>query len=251
MTLEIIISLLTLSALEIILGIDNIIFVSIVMGGLSAKNQQIARKVWMIAGIITRGLLLWLLGLLIHNPTKLHIFNYEFEVGNIVMLLGGLFLTYKAITEIHENMEGDEEEKENKATKKVHGVLSRAIFEIIAIDIVFSFDSMITAVGIGRNYYVMVFAITIAMFIMFKFSSVISKFIHTHPSIKMIALSFIVLVGFTLVFDGLEPIHRQIIPKSYIYVCMLFSFLVEVINMRVRKKAKKSVELHEPVDKSE
>lgn len=248
LTWESLVSLLTLAVLEIVLGIDNVIFVSIVMSKLPENKQPAARRVWMFTGIAVRVLLLLCLGWLIHNPYELNILGYKFEVGNIVMLIGGLFLIVKTVGEIHEKLEGDEEEEISKESKKMRTSFGRAILQIILIDLVFSFDSMITAVGMARNIEIMIVAVVIAMFIMFLFSGQISRFIHKHPTLKMLALSFLVMVGFALFFEGLKPIHGQEIPKGYIYFAMAFSFGVELLNMRVRKKARKVVELNEATE---
>jgi predicted tellurium resistance membrane protein TerC len=245
LTVDSLIGLVTLSLLEIVLGIDNVIFVSIVMGRLDAKKQITARRAWMFTGIGVRVLLLLCLGWLVHNPLKFDIFGYVFELGHLVMIAGGLFLIIKTVMEIHHKLEGDEAQKETNAKEKVGTTLANAIVQIMLIDLVFSFDSMITAIGLAKHIEVMITAVVIAMFIMFVFSGKISAFIHKHPTLKMLALSFLVMVGFTLFFEGLEPIHGQHIPKGYIYFAMAFSFGVELLNMRLRKKVK-IVELHEP-----
>jgi len=246
-TVDALISLITLSLLEIVLGIDNVIFVSIVMGRLPAAQQPVARRVWMFTGIGVRVLLLLCLGWLVRNPFKIPIWHYTFELGNLIMLAGGLFLIIKTVTEIHEKLEGDEEEREESGKDKVGTTLGNAIVQIILIDLVFSFDSMITAVGLAKHIEVMILAVVIAMIIMFMFSAHISAFIHKHPTLKMLALSFLVMVGFALFFEGLEPVHHQQIPKGYIYFAMAFSFGVEVLNMRLRKPSSKKVKLQEPV----
>jgi predicted tellurium resistance membrane protein TerC len=245
LTVDSLISLITLSLLEIVLGIDNVIFVSIVMGRLSAKDQPKARRIWMVTGIGVRVLLLICLGWLVRNPLKFDILGYTFELGNLVMLAGGLFLIIKTVMEIHEKLEGDEEERQTTTTNKVGATLANAVVQILLIDLVFSFDSMITAVGLAKHVEVMIVAVVIAMFIMFLFSARISAFIHKHPTLKMLALSFLVMVGFALFFEGLHPIHHQEIPKGYIYFAMAFSFGVELLNMRLRKKSTKVVELQE------
>ena len=244
-TVDGLISLITLSLLEIVLGIDNVIFVSIVMGRLPKADQPKARRIWMIAGIAVRVILLICLGWLVRNPLKFPILGYTFELGNLVMLVGGLFLLINTVREIHHKLEGDEKELEETTTKKVGSSFGSAVVQIILTDLVFSFDSMITAVGLARQVEVMIVAVVIAMFIMFVFSGKISDFIHKHPTLKMLALSFLVMVGFALFFEGLHPIHHQEIPKGYIYFAMAFSFGVELLNMRLRKRTK-PVELREP-----
>ncbi len=245
-TLDALISLITLSLLEIVLGIDNVIFVSIVMGRLQPAQQPKARRIWMFTGIAVRVLLLLCLGWLVRNPLKIPIAGYTFELGNLVMLAGGLFLIWKTVKEIHHKLEGDQEELEDNAIQKARISFGNAVGQIILIDLVFSFDSMITAVGLARHVEVMIVAVIIAMVIMFVFSGKIASFIHQHPTLKMLALSFLVMVGFTLFFEGLEPLHHQHIPKGYVYFAMAFSFGVELLNMRLRKASAKRVNLQEP-----
>ncbi|MEI8279933.1 MAG: TerC family protein [Bacteroidota bacterium] len=242
------ISLVTLTLLEIVLGIDNVIFVSIAMERLSAVNQVVARRIWMFTGIAVRVLLLFCLSWLVHNPLKIEVFGYSFELGHLVMIAGGLFLIVKTVGEIHHKLEGNEIEKEVEGKNKVGNSLGKAIVQIILIDLVFSFDSMITAIGLAKQIIVMIIAVIIAMFIMFLFSGKISQFIHKHPTFKVLALAFLVMVGFALFFEGLEPIHHQQIPKGYIYFAMAFSFLVELLNMQLKKKSK-PVNLREPLAK--
>lgn len=246
-----ILSLLTLTMLEIVLGIDNVIFVTIVLNKLPKVEQLTARRIWMLTGIIVRVILLYLLTWLVKYPLQLHILGYDFELGDFVMIAGGLFLIVKTVGEIHQKLEGDELEREAKETSRIRTSLLSAVLQIIIIDLVFSFDSMITAVGLSRHLIVMITAVVIAMIIMFGFSSRIAGYIHRHPTITMLALSFLVLVGFNLVFEGLKPIHHQEIPQAYLYFSMAFSFGVELLNMRIRRKnKKKTVELNEPVENS-
>jgi predicted tellurium resistance membrane protein TerC len=246
LTADAIVSLITLSLLEIVLGIDNVIFVSIVMGKLPQEKQVTARRIWMFTGIGVRIALLLGLTWLVKNPVKWNISGYEFQLGNFVMLIGGLFLIIKTVMEIHHKLEGDEEERELTTTQKVGTTLANAVVQIILIDLVFSFDSMITAVGLARHVEVMIIAVIIAMIIMFVFSKNIAEFIHKHPTLKMLALSFLVMVGFTLFFEGLEPVHHQHIPKGYVYFAMAFSFAVELLNMKLRKSSAKKVNLQAP-----
>jgi len=172
--------------------------------------------------------------------------HYGFNLRNLIMFLGGLFLLYKTVKEIHNKLEGEEHPGEMKTKAASFGSI---VGQIILIDMVFSFDSIITAVGMARHVEVMIVAVIIAMIIMFLFSDKISSFIHKHPTLKMLALSFLLMVGFSLFFEGLEPVHGGHIQKGYIYFAMAFSFSVELLNMRMRKKekARKPVELREPV----
>jgi predicted tellurium resistance membrane protein TerC len=251
-TADNLVSLLTLTVLEVVLGIDNVIFVSIIMGRLHKSQQLKARRWWMITGISVRVILLFCLSWLISqrgNPL-FTLFNKGFDLASLVMLAGGMFLLYKTVKEIHHKLEGDEEALENNATKKVSG-FSNAIFQIMLVDLVFSFDSMITAVGIAKNLYVMITAVVIAMIVMFLFSQRISDFIHKHPTLKMLALSFLIMVGLVLIVEGWDSEKAHDLGlKNYVYFAMAFSFAVEMLNMRLRKKTK-PVELHEPVLKKQ
>ena len=249
-SLDSLISLVTLTVLEVVLGIDNVIFVSILMSGLDKKQQLSARRIWMIAGIIVRSILLLLIGWLVNNGNKniFTVFGYGFNIRNLILLLGGLFLLYKTVKEIHSKLEG-----ENESNLKQSTSFASTITQIVIIDMVFSFDSIITAVGLARKVPVMIVAVIIAMFIMFFFAQKIAVFIHKHPTLKMLALSFLLMIGFSLFFEGLEPVHHAHIDKGYIYFAMAFSFVVELLNLWMRKKEKKRkpVELKEPILKEE
>lgn len=251
-TLQNLLSLFTLALLEVVLGIDNVIFVSIIMGRLHKTKQLQARRWWMITGIGVRVGLLFALSWLIAQKGKpvFTLFDKSFDLASLVMIGGGLFLLFKTVMEIHEKLEGDEASKEDTATKTASS-FSNAILQIVLIDTIFSFDSIITAVGIAKELVVMIVAVIIAMIIMFFFSKKISDFIHKHPTLKMLALSFLVLVAFVLIVEGWdsEKAHSMQL-KNYVYFSMAFAFLVELLNMRVRKKAK-PVELREPVLKEE
>jgi len=251
-TAESLISLITLASLEVILGIDNVIFVSIIMGRLPQSQQLKARRYWMIFGIITRTILLFLLGWLLTQKGKplFTLFDKGFDLASLVMIGGGLFLLIKTVTEIHHKLEGDEEGKENEAKKK-SGSFSKSITQIILVDMVFSFDSVVTASGIAKLLPIMIIAVIIAMIIMFFFSDKISKFIHKHPTLKMLALSFLVMIGLVLIIEGwdAERAHDMHL-KNYIYFAMAFSFGVELLNMRLRKPGK-VVDLNEPDMESE
>ena len=253
-TIDSLISLLTLATLEIVLGIDNVIFVSIIMGRLDKSHHLKARRIWMVAGITVRIALLMALGWLVKNGNQelFNVFGYGFNLRNVIMLIGGLFLLYKTVKEIHNKLEG-EDITEETIKKPAGASFGSVITQIILVDLIFSFDSIITAVGLAKHVEIMMIAVVIAMIIMFLFSQRISNFIHKHPTLKMLALSFLLMVGFSLFFEGLEPLHHKEIPKGYIYFAMAFSFGVELLNMYIRKKDKKSVpvELHEPVLKNQ
>lgn len=254
LTIDSLISLVTLALLEIVLGIDNVIFVSILMGRLKEEQKLLSRRIWMLLGITVRILLLLALGWLVANGNK-ELFgldikgqHYGFNLRNIIMFAGGLFLLYKTVKEIHAKLEGEEEF--NGGEKKKEASFASIMSQIILIDMIFSFDSIITAVGMARHVEIMIVAVIIAMVIMFFFSENISNFIHKHPTLKMLALSFLLMVGFSLFFEGLQPIHGSHIDKGYIYFAMAFSFGVEMLNMRMKRKSI-PLSLREPIVKKE
>ncbi len=253
-TVDGLISLLTLAVLEIILGIDNVIFVSIILGRIKKEQRPKARRLWMFTGIAVRIVLLLCLGWLVQQKgtAVFTIFGKGFDLASIVMLSGGLFLLYKTVKEIHHKLEGDEEALEANVTNTINS-FSHAIVQIVLIDMIFSFDSMITAVGIAKHVEVMIIAVVIAMFIMFLFSEKISNFIHKHPTLKMLALSFLVLVAVTLLVEGWNSDKaHELHLKNYVYFAMAFSFGVEMLNMALRKKIKtKTVQLNEPIFKDD
>ncbi|MBI1342861.1 MAG: TerC family protein [Terrimonas sp.] len=250
-TSESIISFFVLVILEVVLGIDNVIFVSIIMNRLDKiKEQHTARRLWMFTGIISRSLMLLGLGWLLSQKGK-SIFSLAgkgFDIASLVMLLGGLFLIYKSVKEIHTKLEGEDP---NAVTKNKKGIsLSQAIVQIMLIDAVFSFDSIITAGGTAKHVEIMIAAVVIAMTIMFLFSPKIAGFIHKHPTLKMLALSFLVMIGLSLVIEGWDAESaEQLHLKNYIYFGMAFSFMVELLNMTMRNRMKKQrvVALNEPV----
>lgn len=248
-TSESIISFFILVVLEVVLGIDNVIFVSIIMNRLNKeKDHKRARRIWMITGIISRSLLLMALGWLLSQKGKavFTIGGKGFDLASIVMLLGGLFLIYKSVKEIHHKLEGEDP---NTARLKKPGLtLGQAVGQIMLIDAVFSFDSIITAGGTAKHVEIMIVAVVIAMIIMFLFSPRISSFIHKHPTLKMLALSFLVMIGLSLVIEGWDAERAHALGlKNYIYFGMAFSFLVELLNMVMRKRSEKRVvKLNEP-----
>ena len=251
-TSESIISFFVLVILEIVLGIDNVIFVSIIMNRLQdIKDLKRARTTWMITGMMSRSLLLLGLGWLLRQKGKavFTIFGKGFDLASIVMLGGGLFLIYKSVMEIHHKLEGEDPNFTAQNVKKLS--LARAIGQIIVIDAVFSFDSIITAGGTAKHVEVMIAAVVIAMIIMFLFSPKISAFIHKHPTLKMLALSFLVMIGLSLIMEGWDSeTADKLHLKNYIYFGMAFSFIVELLNMVMRKRmAQKNrlVRLNEPV----
>jgi predicted tellurium resistance membrane protein TerC len=250
-TAESIISLIILIILEVVLGIDNVIFVSIIMNRLEDVKQRLkARRWWMIIGISSRTLLLLGLGWLLAQKGKpiFSLGSKSFDLAALVMLAGGLFLIYKSVKEIHTKLEG-EDLSENGGKKKGLS-FAKAIGQIMVIDAVFSFDSIITAGGTAKYVEIMIIAVVIAMIVMFLFSQNIAGFIHKHPTLKMLALSFLVMIGLSLVIEGWDgEAAHQLHLKNYIYFGMAFSFMVELLNMSMRKKMKRQrvVELNEPM----
>ena len=252
-TSESIISFFILVILEVVLGIDNVIFVSIIMNRLKTKQEQRkARRIWMITGIISRSLMLLGLGWLLSQKGKsvFTLFGKGFDLASLVMLLGGLFLIYKSVKEIHNKLEGEDP---NIILQNKKGFsLSQAIVQIMLIDAVFSFDSIITAGGTTKHVEIMIAAVVIAMAVMFLFSPKISAFIHKHPTLKMLALSFLVMIGLSLIMEGWDSeAAHQLKLKNYIYFGMAFSFIVEMLNMAMMSRAARKkahlVELNEPV----
>ncbi|MFM1945303.1 MAG: hypothetical protein RI897_4285 [Verrucomicrobiota bacterium] len=242
------ISLLTLTVLEIVLGIDNIVFISILSGKLPPEQQDKARKLGLSLAMIMRILLLmgiaWLVKLtapIFHIPT-LGILHEAHPVSgrDLILLLGGLFLIAKATHEIHDKLEGED----GQVTRRLAPTFAAVIVQILMLDIVFSLDSVITAVGMAKHLPIMILAVIIAVGFMLVFAGRISDFIHHHPSLKMLALSFLLLVGFALVAES----FHQAIPKGYIYFAMAFSVGVEILNIRgkTRRAEAKSVTLSQP-----
>lgn len=246
-TSENLISFLVLVVLEIVLGIDNVIFVSIIMNRLPKPLQPKARATWMVTGMISRTILLFGLSWLLAQKGKalFNAFGKDFDLASLVMLAGGLFLIYKTVKEIHHKLEGEADVAAGVKTKPLG--FANAVAQIMLIDMVFSFDSIITAGGTAKRLEVMISAVVIAMIIMFLFSARISTFIHKHPTLKMLALSFLVMIGFVLLVEGWnsEGAHELHL-KNYVYFAMAFSFLVEILNMQMRKKHVAPVELREP-----
>lgn len=236
LTFSALISLVTLALLEIVLGIDNVIFVSLILGRMPKKQRNRGRRLWVIFGILMRsGLLVGLTTLVKHGDTTLFtIAGDGFSLRHVILFAGGVFLLYKAVMEIHERIEGHTETTTH-VKAKTFGAL---MVQVVLVDAIFSFDSILTAIGLGKHVEVMILAVVVAMIIMFFFAKGISAFIDQNPTFRMLALSFLVMVGFMLFFEGLEPFHHSEIPKGYAYVAMAFSFGVELLNMKMRKKKK-------------
>ncbi len=250
-TSESIISFVVLVILEIVLGIDNVIFVSLVMNRLPSKEIPKARRAWMLTGIIMRSLLLMGLGWLLSQRGKYIIpeswFGKGFDLASVIMLAGGLFLIFKSVKEIHEKLEG--EDHLHAGSKRPSLTFGQAIGQIMLIDAVFSFDSIITAGGTAKHVEIMIAAVVVAMIVMFLFSPAIASFVNKHPTIKMLALSFLVMIGLSLIMEGWNhEAAEQLHLKNYIYFGMAFSFGVEMLNMTMRKRSerKRVVQLNEP-----
>ena len=226
---EVWIGLATLTALEIVLGIDNIVFISILVGKLPERRQRAARIVGLSLAMVMRVLLLYSLVWLMRLTAPLFsVLNQDVSGRDLILIAGGLFLLWKSTMEIHGNLEG----QEGDASVKVKAAFAGVIVQIILIDIVFSFDSVITAIGMSGRLGVMVAAIVLAVIFMMALSDPISRFVNRHPTVRMLALSFLILIGVALIGDGLE-MH---IPKGYIYFAMAFSVIVEMLNLRVRQR---------------
>jgi predicted tellurium resistance membrane protein TerC len=227
---------LTLTALELVLGIDNIIFISILVDKLPPHQREAARKIGLFGAMFMRiGLLMilaWIVGL---KATLFTVFGQPFSGRDIVLLLGGLFLIWKSVGEIHESMEGARETQRNI----VHASFVSIIVQIMLIDIVFSLDSIITAVGMVDQVAVMVAAVVTSVGLMMVFARPIGQFVSTHPTIKMLALSFLVAIGVVLIAESFGT-H---VPKGYIYSAMLFSVTVEMLNLRMRKRSSRPVDI--------
>lgn len=252
---EIWISLITLTLLEIVLGIDNIIFISIMASKLPANKQKKARQLGLALAMITRVLLLLSLSWIMTLTSPL--FNMgewialtdsellkQFAISgrDLILIIGGLFLIYKSTSEIHDKLEGADHQTETKAVITFTGV----IVQILLLDIVFSLDSVITAVGMADHIQVMIAAVIIAVLVMMVSAGGISDFVNNHPTVKMLALSFLLLIGVSLLAEGFD----QHIPKGYIYFAMAFSVLVEMLNLKMNK-GKKPIQLRNLAEEPE
>ena len=223
------IALLTLTVLEIVLGIDNIIFISILTDRLPQEDRKKGRLVGLGLAMIMRILLLFSISLIIKLTAPLFtVFNFDISGRDLILIIGGLFLLAKSTHEIHSKLEGEEDIKRGKGNATFLSV----IIQILLLDVIFSLDSVITAVGMADHLGVMVTAVVIAVIFMMIFVGPVSNFVENHPTIKILALSFLLLIGFSLVVEGLH----QHIPKGYIYFAMAFSVFVELLNLKVRKK---------------
>jgi predicted tellurium resistance membrane protein TerC len=248
LTAENLIAFITLAVMEIVLGIDNVIFISILAGKLPVEQQAQARRIGLIMALGTRIVLLLSLSFLAHLENSLFTIPWPFgdkdhldiTARDLVMLAGGLFLIYKATHEIHEKLEGEE----GAVSSRTAATFASVVTQIALLDIVFSLDSVITAIGMADQIVIMVAAVVVAVVIMLFASASISSFVNQHPTVKMLALSFLLLIGVTLMIEALH-VH---IPKGYVYFAMGFSVFVEMLNLAARRRAK-PVQLHQSVTK--
>jgi predicted tellurium resistance membrane protein TerC len=223
-----IVSLLTLTIMEVVLGIDNVIFISILAGRLPEYLQNKARVIGLSIALLVRIALLFGISFIsrIEHPI---IESFDITVRDLILIAGGIFLIYKSTMEIHAKLEGDEEHNEGGGTPLT---LVSAVFQIVILDIVFSFDSILTAVGLVRHVSIMVTAVVFSLAIMLAFSKMIGDFINSHPTVKMLALSFLLMIGTMLILEGFD----RPVPKPYIYFAMAFSLFVEMLNLRSQRK---------------
>ena len=228
----------TLTALELVLGIDNIIFISILVDKLPPEKRELARRIGLFMAMFMRIGLLLLLSVIVGLVEPLFtVFSQDISGRDLILILGGLFLIWKSTGEIHQSLEGEEEH----GSSAVGNTMTAIIVQIMLIDLVFSLDSIITAVGMVDEVAIMIAAVVASVGLMMAFASGIGRFVSNHPSIKMLALTFLVVVGVVLMAEGLG--HH--IPKGYIYFAMAFSVIVEMLNIRFRKRAKNVVQLHQ------
>ncbi|HQX97525.1 MAG: TerC family protein [Chitinophagaceae bacterium] len=239
MDYQLIISLLTLIALEVVLGIDNIIFISILAGKLPPEQQRKARNIGILLAMVMRLGLLAAIAVIMKLDNELfNLFSNSITGKDLILILGGLFLIYKSVKEIYHKMEGEHEDGEKKITA---ASFANIIGQILLLDLVFSVDSIITAVGLANELWVMYVAVIVTVVIMLIAAAPISNFVNKHPAFKILALSFLLLIGFTLLVEGFG-VH---IPKGYIYFAMAFAFLVDVLQMKIAGKKSHPVKLNE------
>jgi predicted tellurium resistance membrane protein TerC len=232
------IALATLTILEVVLGIDNIVFISILSSKVRKEDRARARRIGLSLAMFIRIALLWSITWVIRLTEPIFTtFGQEISGRDLILLVGGLFLIAKSTHEIHEKLEGDEGERSTRVAASFAGV----IVQILLLDIIFSLDSVITAVGMANDLAVMVLAVVIAVGVMLLSAGAISEFVERHPTVKMLALSFLLLIGVSLIAEGFD----QHIPKGYIYFAMGFSIFVEMINLRVRSRSK-PIHLRQP-----
>jgi predicted tellurium resistance membrane protein TerC len=239
MDYQVIISLLTLIALEVVLGIDNIIFISILAGKLPPDQQRKARTWGILLAMVLRLVLLAAISVIIKLNNELFpLFGISISGKDLILILGGLFLIYKSTKEIYHKIEGEPDDKEQKVGK---ATFINIIGQILLLDLVFSVDSIITAIGLANEIWVMYTAVIVTVIIMLIAAGPISNFVNKHPAFKVLALSFLLLIGFTLLIEGFD-VH---VPKGYVYFAMAFAFLVDIIQMKVAGKKSHPVKLNE------
>jgi predicted tellurium resistance membrane protein TerC len=239
MDYQVFVSLITLIALEVVLGIDNIIFISILAGKLPAKQQRKARTWGILLAMVLRLALLAAISVIIKLNNELFpLFGISISGKDLILILGGLFLIYKSTKEMYHKMEGEHEDKEQKLGKISFASI---IGQILLLDLVFSVDSIITAVGLANEPWVMYTAVVVSVIVMLIAAAPISNFVNKHPAFKILALSFLLLIGFTLLIEGFD-VH---VPKGYVYFAMAFAFLVDIIQMKVAGKKSHPVKLNE------
>lgn len=233
------IAFVTLVALELVLGVDNVIFISILVGKLPAHQQDRARKIGLALAMLMRILLLLSLSWIVRLTAPiLTILTHEISGRDLILIIGGLFLLAKSTHEIHQKLEGEE----GRASAAVKSSFGSVIVQVLLLDIVFSLDSVITAVGMVNEVVIMIAAVVVSVIFMMMAAGAIGRFVERHPTIKMLALSFLLLIGFTLIIEGFEY-H---VPKGYIYFAMAFSVFVEFLNLRMKRARPEPVKLHEP-----
>lgn len=232
------ISLLTLTFLEIVLGIDNIIFISIVADRLPKEQQSKARSLGLILAIAIRVLLLFAISWIVQlTEPLLTVFEFELSVRDVILIVGGLFLLAKSTSEIHEKIEGAKDKEDAKTAATL--TIQKAITQIVLLDVVFSFDSILTAVGLSDQIIIMVAAVIMALMVMLIFAKKVSEFVNRNPTVKMLALAFLIMIGTLLILDGFH-VH---VPKGYIYFSLAFSLFVELLNQQIRKGKKRKAKL--------
>ena len=243
--------LLALTLMEIMLGIDNIIFVSIILGKVHDEHEKKkAATTWMVVGMALRLILLYVLGSLLNGEkTLFSVWEHPVSLKDIIMIAGGLFLLVNSTLEIHNKLEGEDPNAAIRA-KKPRASFVALMQQIILVDLVFSVDGIITSLGMSSLQLVRLIAVVVSMLVMFVFARKISRFINLHPTFKMLALSFLILIAFTLIVDGVH-IQDVLIPHGYVYFAMAFSLGVEILNLQLRKRIIKPVELRTPAIRNE
>lgn len=258
---EVWISLLTLTFLEIVLGVDNIIFITIASNRLSEADKPKARNIGLLLAMIFRIILLFGISYLIAMSEPIvsthgSLFSAGLSGQSIILILGGIFLLYKSVTEIHHKLEGHSVDEEQKKAS-LRNTLAKVILQISLINIVFSFDSILTAVGLTDNVIIMIISVIISVLIMMIFAGPVGKFVNDHPTIQMLGLAFLLLIGFMLIAEGAHLGHVKIagteigaVPKGYLYFAIAFSLIVEFLNMKLRKRPQ-PVRLHGAIEQAE